>query len=317
MIKITVVVPAYNAELYLREALESALTQSYHAHEIIVVNDGSNDGTDEIARSYGDRIHYIAQENQGVSAARNTAIGAASGDWVAFLDADDVMAPDKLAKQVKLIESDPELVVTYTGFTLLHDNGELEPRKAFPAKDLWPALRYRSPILPSTSLVKRDALMCAGCFGNTSAAEDWDLFFRLIRLYPLAAFQDIPESLLLYRQREDSLSKGFIATSLVKFNLLDHRLLEGINGVPKLLWKRKIEARFFHDLALSFRSAHDPRYWEFALESMIRWPLWGRVVPWSRYRVVANMLFVRLKHFQFNRRYWWPIRRCNELVGRT
>ena len=313
MARISVAVPAYNAELYLREALDSVLSQSLQPHEILVVNDGSTDGTDAIARSYGDRIRYIVQENEGLSGARNTAIREATGDWIAFFDSDDIMQPEKLAKQMTMIDASPELILTYTGFTFLYEDGRTEPATVFPANKLWPALRYRSPILPSTSIVRRDALLEAGCFRKITT-EDWDLWFRLIRRYPVTAFQEVPESLLLYRQREDSLSKKFIAMSTAKFLLLDTQLLDGLDGLSKVIWKRKIEARFLHDMTLSFRAVGDQRYWEFAIESLVKWPLWGTIVPWARYRVVAHMLYVRLRHFRFDLRYWWPIRRCDEVV---
>jgi glycosyltransferase involved in cell wall biosynthesis len=313
MARISVAIPAYNAELYLREALDSVLSQSLQPHEILVVNDGSKDATDAIARSYGDQIRYIVQENQGLSGARNTAIHRATGDWIAFFDSDDIMQPEKLAKQMAAIDANPDLILTYTGFTFLYEDGRTEPATVFPANELWPALRYRSPILPSTSIVKRDALLEVGCFRKITT-EDWDLWFRLIRRYPVTSFREVPESLLLYRQREDSLSKKFIAMSAAKFLLLDTQLLVGLSGFSKVIWKRKIEARFLHDLALSFRAAGDPRYWEFAIESLAKWPLWGTVVPWARYRVVAHMLYVRLQHFRFDLRYWWPVRRCDDVI---
>ncbi|HOM77565.1 MAG TPA: glycosyltransferase family A protein, partial [Anaerohalosphaeraceae bacterium] len=86
---ISVVIPAYNCQAYIRRAIDSVLGQSRPADEIIVVDDGSTDGTAEAVRTYGAKVILIQQENAGVSAARNAGIRAASGDWIAFLDADD------------------------------------------------------------------------------------------------------------------------------------------------------------------------------------------------------------------------------------
>ena len=138
--KITVAIPAYNAERWLRETLDSAFGQTFPAHEIIVVDDGSKDGTEEIARSFGDRVRYIKQPNQGVSAARRTAIREATGDWIAFLDSDDLMAPEKLEKQVALIEANPSLVVVYSAFTYLYEDGITSVAPVFPARNLWISL---------------------------------------------------------------------------------------------------------------------------------------------------------------------------------
>jgi glycosyltransferase involved in cell wall biosynthesis len=158
MTKITVAIPAYNAEPYLREALDSVLAQTCKPHEIIVVNDGSHDRTEEIALSYGSSIRYIKQENQGLSGARNTAIREASGDWIALFDSDDVMLPEKLERQTRVIEENPNLMLVYSAFTYLYENGSTYEMAAFPARKLWPALRYRTPILPSTSVIRRSAL---------------------------------------------------------------------------------------------------------------------------------------------------------------
>src|SRR6202020_1247775 len=136
-----VAIPAYNAELFLRAALDSVLAQTVQPYEIIVVNDGSTDRTEEIALSYGSHIRYIKQENQGLSGARNTAIHAASGDWIALFDSDDLMAPQKLAKQTAAIEANPNLILVYSAFTYLNPDGSTYETPVFPAKNLWPALR--------------------------------------------------------------------------------------------------------------------------------------------------------------------------------
>jgi glycosyltransferase involved in cell wall biosynthesis len=92
-VTISVVIPSYNAGTLLRETLDSVLSQSYPAHEIIVVDDGSTDDTAALVRDYGHAVRYIWQENQGQAVARNTGIAAATGDWIALLDSDDVFLP--------------------------------------------------------------------------------------------------------------------------------------------------------------------------------------------------------------------------------
>ena len=96
---VSVIIPAYNAEPYIVRCIRSVLMQSFPVHEIIVVDDGSADLTARLAEHYGSPVRVIRQENAGVSAARNTGIHAASGNWIAFLDADDQWLPDRLKNQ--------------------------------------------------------------------------------------------------------------------------------------------------------------------------------------------------------------------------
>jgi glycosyltransferase involved in cell wall biosynthesis len=311
--KVTVAVPAYNAELWLRDALNSAVGQTFQAHEIIVVDDGSKDRTEEIARSFGDKIRYIKQPNQGVSAARNTAIREATGDWIAFLDSDDLIVPEKLEKQVAVIEANPNLVVVYSAFQYLYPDGTTKQMPPFSAADLWPALRYRTPILPSTAMVRRAALEEVGGFSTDYAyGEDWELWFRLVRRYTVKAFYDIPESLTVYRCWENNVTKHFMQLTAASLRLLDTVLLDDLSGIEKKIWRRKIESKIFYHVSLALREAQNERYWEYAIESFLKWPLWGTVVPFHRYRVFAHMLYTRLRNSRLSAQYWWPRRKCRE-----
>ncbi len=313
MIKISVAIPAYNAESYLREAVDSVLAQTLRPYEIIVVNDGSTDRTEEIALSYGDSIRYIKQANQGLAGARNTAIREATGDWVAFFDSDDVMMPDKLRLQAAAVESNPDLILVYSGFSFLYPDGRTEEVVAFSAKDLWPALRYRTPILPSTSMIRRSALLEVGNFRSV-LTEDWDLWIRLVRRYSANAFQEIPKSLIFYRHVENSLSKKYMKMASGNMYMLNNMTLEDLSEFSKNLWRRKIEAKIYFNLAVAMRENLDERYWAFAIESMMRWPFFGKVVTPRRYLVLANMMYKRLLNFRLSFRYWWPVRQCREAI---
>ncbi|MCU1322145.1 MAG: hypothetical protein JWM43_1794 [Acidobacteriaceae bacterium] len=316
-IKISVVIPAYNSERSLGETLDSALAQTCPAHEIIVVDDGSKDKTEEIVRSYGDRVRYIKQANQGIAGARNTGIGNATGDWIAFLDHDDLMLPTKLEKETAIAVSNPELVVVYSTFTYLYSDGSTKPFPVFPAKDLWPTLRFRSPILPSTAIVRRSALQEIGGFRKFYTTDDWDLWFRLVRRYSTKAFQETPESLTLYRWWEGNESRNFMPMAGQVLEMLDLFLLEDLSGIRRAIWKRQIEAKVFFSVALSLRDINNSRYWEYMLESLFLWPFSGKVVPFNRYRVFAHMLYMRVRSFKFSMRYWWPIRRCRDGLAKT
>ncbi len=113
---ISCIIPVYNGELYLREALDSIVAQTYRPLEIIVVDDGSQDGTAAVVAEYGEQVHYLWQPNAGETAARNRGLDAAQGEWVAFLDADDVWHPQKLVRQMARFQERPELDLSFTQF---------------------------------------------------------------------------------------------------------------------------------------------------------------------------------------------------------
>lgn len=114
MPQVSIIIPTYNRARYVTKAIDSVLAQTYKDYEIIVVDDGSKDDTREALKPYIDKIRYIYQENAGVSAARNTGIRAAKGEWVAFLDSDDEWLPEKLAVQMDCVLKHPEIVAHVT-----------------------------------------------------------------------------------------------------------------------------------------------------------------------------------------------------------
>ena len=113
---ISCIVPVYNGERYLGETLDSVIAQTHRPIEVIAVDDGSTDGSSEIIRGYGDRVRVVRQPNTGESAARNAGLEAAHGELVAFLDADDLWLPEKLALQLARLAARPELDISLTRF---------------------------------------------------------------------------------------------------------------------------------------------------------------------------------------------------------
>lgn len=121
---ISIIMPAYNAEKYITESVDTVINQTYKNWELIIINDGSTDDTEAIARQYtltDSRIKLINQENKKLSAARNIGIKAAVGDWVAFLDADDLWVADKLKKQIALINTKPDIGLVFSDGYIFND----------------------------------------------------------------------------------------------------------------------------------------------------------------------------------------------------
>ncbi|SDC82721.1 Glycosyl transferase family 2 [Algoriphagus faecimaris] len=129
---VSIVIPVYNKAAFVRETLESALGQTYPNLEIVLVDDGSTDGSFEILKEYfakyPDKIQLIDQENQGVSVATNVGTAAARGEYIQFLDADDLLSPDKINRQIKLLESQSESVLASCEWRMFQDN----PKKSYP-----------------------------------------------------------------------------------------------------------------------------------------------------------------------------------------
>jgi glycosyltransferase involved in cell wall biosynthesis len=200
--KVSVIIPNYNYERFLGKAVDSALGQTYHDIEVIVVDDGSKDGSREIIDGYAGRIEAIFQKNQGVAAARNNGVAAAGGEYIAFLDADDVWLPAKLELQVGMFADDPELGMVHVGIVEIDDAGNcldehLDGQQGWVADEL---LRFeRGVILGGGSgiLVRRDVFDEIGGFdARMSTSADWDLFYRIASRHPVGF---IPRVLLKYR----------------------------------------------------------------------------------------------------------------------
>ena len=193
---VSAVVPAYNAARTLPATLASIESQTVNVLEILVVDDGSTDATAEVARSTGARdLRVITQTNAGHAAARNTGIAEARGRYVAFLDADDLWLPDKLARQLEEIRRDPGIRALQTGAARVDDELRLlwsEPCQRS-QNQLWDTLCFRNmPALMSTLLVERELLEEVGGFDPSLVIlQDWDLAIRLTQRGQLHSLPDV------------------------------------------------------------------------------------------------------------------------------
>jgi len=211
---VSVVMPAYNADVYIGEALESVFSQSYEAVEAIVVNDGSTDNTLKIVmeyrEKYRDRLVVISQPNSGQTRAKNRGLKEAKGDFVAFLDSDDKWAPEKIEKQVELMEFRPELGLCYTKAWKIDELGNtfdyISPSPLLRGK-CFEHLVLRNNIVASSVMVRRLVFEDVGYYDATlSAAENWDLWTRISKKYEI---DYIDEPLTFYRVHSENMSKNF------------------------------------------------------------------------------------------------------------
>jgi glycosyltransferase involved in cell wall biosynthesis len=214
---VSVIMPAYNAERTLPDALDSALRQTYERLEVVVVDDGSTDGTRQILREYADRdprVTYRCQDHAGPASARNRGIRAARGEYVAFLDADDLWLKDKLALQMGKARRQSGSVVLTGVQRFMVETGRQVTLSSTSPPDYRSKRNYVETLLGltnfqmavfNTALVPRACLDEVGIFDESlPVAEDWDLWLRLAGRFP---FANVDKPLLLYRKHAGSLTR--------------------------------------------------------------------------------------------------------------
>jgi glycosyltransferase involved in cell wall biosynthesis len=199
MTRVSVIIPTYNRKAFVLEAVNSILAQTYEDYELIVVDDGSADGTGEALKPYGDRLRYLYQENQGVSAARNRGLGHARGEFIAFLDSDDLWLPSKLAIQIAFMEQHPEARLCYTDEIWIRRGLRVNPKKRHVkySGEIYPYCLPLCIISPSSALMCRDLFAQVGAFDSgLPVCEDYDLWLRVAARFPIFF---IPHRLIVKR----------------------------------------------------------------------------------------------------------------------
>jgi glycosyltransferase involved in cell wall biosynthesis len=205
--RVSVVTPCYNSAATVRETLDSALAQTYGNIEIIAVNDGSKDETGEILASYGDRIKVLNQENAGQTVAKINGIAAATGDYIAFLDSDDLWDPTKIAHQVALMEFSPEMGVCYTAGHVIDGTGN-RISSFFGSRshrgECFEELLLNNDIVASSVMVRRAAIDKVGNFDpDLRACENWELWTRIASEYLVDC---VDQPLTFYRKHGSNMS---------------------------------------------------------------------------------------------------------------
>lgn len=232
---VSVVIPAYNSAAFLRQAIDSVLDQTYSDLEIIVIDDGSSDDTEAVARSFGDRVSCFRQQNRGVSAARNHGIKLARGQYLAFLDADDLWAPQKLAEQIPLFDQDAEIGLVYSDWGVVSEDGESQAsfHSSRPAASgyVFDELVRTGFILTSGTVVRRSCLADVGYFDETlSIAQDYDLWLRICYRWKVAV---VNKALVTKRCWDGSLSSNLPKTAAERIALFEKTLRNFIDMPPR------------------------------------------------------------------------------------
>jgi glycosyltransferase involved in cell wall biosynthesis len=246
---VSVVMPVYQGRGHLAAAIESVLAQTFEQLELLVVDDGSTDGSSEIVRTYVERdprVHYRRQENAGQGAARNAGIGVARGEAVGFLDQDDLWLPDKLARQLPLLD---QTTVVYSDTYILRDDGSSREERLSDHLDEWPVpATLRSLIVGNTipvltALLSRRLLLAHGGFTSDPAlkgVDDYDLWLRLAAAG--VTFSYVPEPLAVYRVHEAAMSADQVGMASARLALFE-KLAAHDTGTQKVFRSRRRQER--------------------------------------------------------------------------
>lgn len=225
---VSVVIPTYNRASLLGRALSSVLAQTLRPLEIIVVDDGSRDGTDELIRSQFPEVRYLRQDNRGVSAARNLGIEAAGCDWIALLDSDDEWLPGKLEAQMRRLLLQPAFRVCHSEEIWIRRGVRVNPMKKHAKAGGW-IFRRCLPLCamsPSSILIHHEVFGAVGRFDDSlPVCEDYDLWLRITARYPVL-FVEQP-LIVKYGGHEDQLSRRYAALDRYRIRALQKILAEG------------------------------------------------------------------------------------------
>ena len=281
---VSVIIPCYNSAAFLREAIDCALGQTCQCQEVIVVDDGSSDGSPAIMAEYGDRIRIVRQANAGLPAARNAGIAVASGRYLAFLDADDYWREDFLEKMLARIEAVAGNAIAYCGWQNVGlPASRCQPfvppdYEAMPNKRLLLLEHPRWPV--HASMVPRALAVAVGGFDPTlRSCEDFDFWLKTALD---AKLMRVPEVLAFYRHHPGQMTKRRAENALYQLHV-QQRFFQGHPAVRKALGRNTTRRIQFGEL----RKKAFECYWDRDLDcartlfrQMIR-AAYGHLADWK------------------------------------
>ncbi|GJQ50989.1 MAG: glycosyl transferase [Candidatus Kuenenia stuttgartiensis] len=208
---VSVIIPTYNGSRFIKETIQSALDQTYRNLEIIVIDDGSTDNTPEIVKSTNNqKVTYIRQENAGAAMARNLGINISKGEYIAFLDHDDLWLPHKLERQLLLFGKNPMVAMVYSDTFIIDENnfvtGKFSQKTKFFRGMIFKELFLSCFITILTVIIKRSVFIEIGPFLPFKISEEYDLYLKCAAKYSI---DYINEPLAKYRIHESNTSKNY------------------------------------------------------------------------------------------------------------
>ncbi len=293
---VSVIIPVFNGMNYLGEAIDSVLAQTFTDYELLVVDDGSTDGTWEIVKSYGTRVRGLQKPNGGVASALNLGISEAKGRWVAWLSHDDLFLPNKLLRQVGFLSDSPRFSACYTGFYVIDSRGNIlrvfDP-PWYPREQAVRALFRRTYMNGSTMLIKKKCFDRIGLFDERlKHTQDVDMWIRLVQCFEVGR---VSERLVKWRLHPAQGSRNVSVQASEEQSFFSRLYDElGITGVfPELSESSsdpKVQARGYEWIGDTML-VHRRRWYALAIhryhQAIMAWPSW-------RNRARLKIPFVKL-----------------------
>lgn len=245
---ISVIIPVFNGEKTIKETIQSVLGQTFSDFEIVVIDDGSTDATLSVLASIHDpRLKIFSYPNSGVAVSRNRGFSHASGEFIAFLDADDLWVPDKLEAQFKALQANPQAAVAYSWVNYITQSGEFFRSGNYVNANgnVYPQMLVQSLLENgSNPLIHRNALTEVGGFDQELCpAEDWDMWLRLAVRYH---FVVVPAPQILYRMSASSGSANVLKMEASGLRFIEKAYRQAPASLQRL--KRRSLATFYHYL---------------------------------------------------------------------
>jgi glycosyltransferase involved in cell wall biosynthesis len=273
---VSAIIPTYNRMEAVRRAIESVLAQTYAEIEIIVVDDGSMDETRDVAASYGHSIKYLYQRNQGPAVARNTGILAVKGQLLAFLDSDDLWAPDKVERQVDVFMKNPSCFICATGHKVVDGDGNVINTTVLGSYELALIKKgelYKNFFATPTVMMRVECFLDVGFFDpHLHFAEDWDMWLRVMEKYYL---QYLDEALTTIVVHQESITR----TAPIE-NMNDwKRVIQRHACHAGYLLNRKRWSWYYLNCSIWWGGISKKKEIEMMLRSIVAWPFWmpGRI----------------------------------------
>lgn len=226
---ISVIIPTYNRAYCLSRAIDSVLAQSHPVEKICVIDDGSTDDTQQLLQSNYPQIHYIRQENKGVSAARNKGIRKIKSQWIAFLDSDDEWLPQKIEKQLFELTRQPMYKLIHCDEVWIRNGVRVNAMNKHKKSggDIFESCLPLCVISPSASIIQRELLLEVGLFNESlPACEDYDLWLRICSSHPVLYVNE--KLLRKYGGHEDQLSRQHWGMDRFRVDALDRIIRKGV-----------------------------------------------------------------------------------------
>ena len=245
--RISAIIPTFNRAHLLPRAVDSILSQTLPPHSVIIVDDGSTDGTEKLIKKNYPEIKYLKQDNLGVSAARNAGITATSCEWLAFLDSDDEWLPEKLARQIEVLNLAPAMKICHSDEIWIRNGKRVNPLKKHSKSGGWMFKKALSIccISPSSAMIHRSVFDNVGLFEESlPACEDYDLWLRVTSSYPVLY---ISEKLVVkHGGHQNQLSEKYWGMDRFRIQALENIILSGnlsdenLNDAKQMLQEKTI-----------------------------------------------------------------------------